>query len=74
MAGAMMPFPERAGSASSLVSIMQMGVAAAIGSGVGAMIDHGPLVLAAVIAGCGLAALAIVPLLPHGTCAANQRS
>ena len=64
MAGAMMPFPEQAGSVSSLVSIVQMSVAAVIGSAIGAKIHLGPTVLAATIAICGLAALAILPLLP----------
>jgi MFS transporter, DHA1 family, multidrug resistance protein len=63
MAGAMMPFPDRAGSASSLISILQMGVAAILGALVGAFIDLGPLVLAGAIAGCGLCALAIAPLI-----------
>lgn len=63
MAGAMMPFPDSAGSASSLVSIIQMGSAAVIGAGVGALIDHGPPVLAAAIGLCGFCSLVIAGVL-----------
>jgi len=63
MAGAMMPFPDSAGSASSLVSIIQMGSAAIIGAGVGALIDHGPPVLAAAIGLCGFCSLVIAGVL-----------
>lgn len=63
MAGAMMPFPERAGAVSSLLGMLQMGFAAVIGTIVGAFIDRGPLVLAGTIAFFGLAALAIQPFI-----------
>jgi DHA1 family bicyclomycin/chloramphenicol resistance-like MFS transporter len=59
MAQAMMPFPDRAGAASSLIGILQMGIAAIIGAGVGAFIDRGPVVLAGTVALSGLAALAL---------------
>lgn len=63
MAGAMMPFPERAGAVSSLLGIFQISVAALIGAAVGAYIDHGPIVLAGTVAACGIAALAIQPFI-----------
>lgn len=63
MAQAMLPFPERAGAASSLIGILQMGTAAVIGAGVGAVIDRGPMILAGVIAACGLWALALQPVI-----------
>lgn len=63
MAGAMMPFPERAGSVSSLLGMMQMGFAAVIGTLVGMYIDRGPIVLAGTVAFFGCAALAIYPLI-----------
>jgi len=63
MAGAMMPFPDRAGAASSLLGIMQIGFASIVGALVGAHIDHGPLVLAATVALFGLCALAIYPMI-----------
>jgi MFS transporter, DHA1 family, multidrug resistance protein len=66
MAGAMMPFPDRAGAASSLLGIMQIGFASLVGAGVGAFIDHGPFVLAGTVAFFGVAALAIHPLIRRG--------
>lgn len=68
MAGAMMPFPDRAGAASSLLGIMQIGFASIVGALVGAFIDRGPLVLAGTVALFGLCALAIYPLIrrPEG--------
>ncbi len=63
MAGAMMPFPERAGAVSSLLGILQIGFAAFVGAGVGAYIDRGPLVLAGTVAFFGLTALAIYPFI-----------
>lgn len=59
MALAMLPFPERAGAASSLIGMLQMGVAALVGAGIGAAIDRGPQVLVLAIACCGFAALAL---------------
>ncbi len=61
-AGAMMPFPERAGAVSSLLGIIQMGGAAIAGASVGALIDHGPVVLAGAIATFGMISLAVQPL------------
>ena len=63
MAGAMMPFPERAGAVSSLLGIFQMGCAATFGTLVGAFIDRGPLVLAGTIALFGVLALPLQPFL-----------
>ena len=63
MAGAMMPFPDRAGAASSLLGIMQIGFASIVGAVVGAFIDHGPLVLAGAVALFGLCAVAIYPMI-----------
>jgi DHA1 family bicyclomycin/chloramphenicol resistance-like MFS transporter len=55
-AAAMMPFPERAGTASSLMGIAQMGTAAAVGIGVSATLGGTGFALAAIIAALGLAA------------------
>ena len=63
MAGAMMPFPERAGSASSLLSIVQMSSASLVGATVGRLIDRGPAVLAIAVAICGVCALLILPFI-----------
>lgn len=57
MSGVMMPFPGRAGTASSLMGILQMSTGAAIGIGVGATIDGSALPLAAVSAVTGLIAI-----------------
>ncbi|MCA0399892.1 MAG: multidrug effflux MFS transporter [Proteobacteria bacterium] len=62
-ANAMMPFPDRAGAVSSLLGMMQASVAAAVGAGVGAFIDRGPIVLAGTVAFFGLASLALYPVL-----------
>lgn len=61
-AGAMMPFPERAGAASSLLGIAQTGSAALAGAAVGALIDHGPIVLAGAIALFGVVSLLVQPM------------
>lgn len=63
MAGAMMPFPERAGAVSSLLGMLQMGMAACVGAGVGKYIDLGPVVLAGTVAFFGVSALAIYPFI-----------
>jgi DHA1 family bicyclomycin/chloramphenicol resistance-like MFS transporter len=63
MAGAMMPFPERAGAVSSLLGILQIGSAAFSGAAVGALIDRGPIVLVGAVAFFGFLALAILPLI-----------
>jgi DHA1 family bicyclomycin/chloramphenicol resistance-like MFS transporter len=59
MAGALTPFPERAGAASSLLGFLQQAVASVIGIAVGQMLDHSALPLALVIAAMGLIALAL---------------
>jgi DHA1 family bicyclomycin/chloramphenicol resistance-like MFS transporter len=59
MAGALMPFPERAGAASSLLGFLQQAVASAIGIAVGQMLDHSALPLALVIAAMGSLALVL---------------
>lgn len=55
---AMAPFPDRAGSASALLGTVQFGIAAVAGSAVGHLHDGTALPMAAVIAACGLLALA----------------
>ena len=55
-AAAMMPFPERAGTASSLMGIGQMGSAAAVGIGVSATLGGTGVSLALIIAVLGLVA------------------
>jgi MFS transporter, DHA1 family, multidrug resistance protein len=59
MASAMMPFPDRAGAASSLLGICQMTFAALVGIGLGQTLGASPLPLPATIAAAGLLALAI---------------
>jgi DHA1 family bicyclomycin/chloramphenicol resistance-like MFS transporter len=59
IAGAMTPFPERAGAASSLFGFIQQTAAALCGSLVGLMLDRGPMPLASAVAFMGLATLAI---------------
>ena len=59
-AGAMMPFRERAGSASSLFSVIQMTMAALAGALVGSLLDRTPLMLPLGISACALTMLAIV--------------
>ncbi|WP_029058242.1 multidrug effflux MFS transporter [Stappia stellulata] len=60
-AAALMPFPERAGTASSLMGIGQMTTAAVIGIGVSASLDGSGMALAGIIAAHGfLAALVFV--------------
>lgn len=54
MAGALTPFPERAGAASSLLGFCQMGFAALVGILVGQTLEHGPLALGVAIAGLSL--------------------
>lgn len=66
MAGALGPFPDRAGSASSLFGFTQFGLAAAVGVGVGASFDGTALPMAAAIAACGVAT-PLACLLPHST-------
>ena len=59
MAGALTPFPERAGAASSLLGFLQQATASAIGIVVGQMLGASALPLAAVIAAMGVLALAL---------------
>lgn len=58
-AGAITPFPERAGTASSLLGFSQMTFAAVIGVGVGHLVEHVPEALAWTIAAMGVANLAL---------------
>jgi DHA1 family bicyclomycin/chloramphenicol resistance-like MFS transporter len=55
---AMAPFPEKAGSASALLGTVQFGAAAVAGSVVGHLHDGTAVPMAAVIAACGILALA----------------
>jgi DHA1 family bicyclomycin/chloramphenicol resistance-like MFS transporter len=57
-AGAMAPFPERAGSASALLGGLQFGVAALASVAVSALHDGTAMPMAGVIAACGLLAFA----------------
>jgi DHA1 family bicyclomycin/chloramphenicol resistance-like MFS transporter len=59
MAGALIPFPERAGAASSLLGFLQQATASAIGIVVGQMLGSSALPLAAIIAAMGVLALAL---------------
>lgn len=56
---ALMPFPDRAGTASSLTGVMQMSVAAVIGLVVGSHFGASGVPLAAIIASLGLGAFLI---------------
>ncbi|NBJ09371.1 multidrug effflux MFS transporter [Microvirga arsenatis] len=57
MASALMPFPERAGAASSLLGICQMTFAAIVGIGLGRNLDGSAIPLPATIAATGVLAL-----------------
>jgi len=59
IAGAMMPFPERAGAASALLGFVQQTVAALCGAAVGAFLAHGAWSLAGGVAVMGCASLAL---------------
>jgi len=59
MAGALTPFPERAGAASSVLGFLQQATASAIGIMVGQMLGASALPLAATIAAMGVLALAL---------------
>ena len=54
IAGALTPFPERAGAASSLLGFIQQSVAALCGAIVGALLGHSawPLAIAVAVTGC----------------------
>jgi MFS transporter, DHA1 family, multidrug resistance protein len=56
-ASAMMPFPDRAGAASSLLGLIQMSFAAAVGAAFGAMLHLSPLLLPLFMTVMGAAAL-----------------
>jgi MFS transporter, DHA1 family, multidrug resistance protein len=58
-ASAMMPFPERAGAASSLLGIFQMGFAALVGIGLGHALGQEPWPLPAAIAASGVLAFVL---------------
>jgi DHA1 family bicyclomycin/chloramphenicol resistance-like MFS transporter len=64
MAGALTPFPDRAGAASSLLGFLQQAVASSIGIVVGQLLGKSALPLALVIAtmGCLALVLALVKL------------
>lgn len=59
MASALMPFPDRAGAASSLLGICQMTAAAILGIALGQNLGTSPLPLPLTIAGTGILALAV---------------
>lgn len=61
-AGALMPFPDRAGSVSSLLGIVQMSFAALVGAGVGMALPFGPIALTATTATMGLCAVLLLPV------------
>jgi DHA1 family bicyclomycin/chloramphenicol resistance-like MFS transporter len=62
-AGAMAPFPEKAGSASGLLGSVQFAIAAVAAAAVGALHDGSAVPMAAVVAGCGFLAFASYRLL-----------
>jgi DHA1 family bicyclomycin/chloramphenicol resistance-like MFS transporter len=59
MAGALMPFPERAGAASSLLGFMQQAIASLVGILAGQTLGRTALPLALIIAAMGTLALAL---------------
>lgn len=59
IAGALTPFPERAGAASSLFGFVQQTAAAIVGALAGVLLDHGALPLASLVAAMGIATLII---------------
>lgn len=63
IAGAMAHQADRAGSASALMGTLQFGAATLAGSLVGAFHNHSAVPMAAVIAGCGMSALALYRLM-----------
>jgi len=58
-ASAMMPFPDRAGAASSLQGLVQMSFAAIVGATLGHFLDGSALLMPAFISAMGLAALLV---------------
>lgn len=59
MAGALQPFPDRAGTASSLMGLIQQSMAAALGALVGVLLGDSAWPVALAIAACGAAALVL---------------
>ena len=59
IAGAMTPFPERAGAASALLSFVQQSAAALCGAVVGALLGSSAWPLAAAVAAMGCATFAL---------------
>ena len=59
MASALMPFPDRAGAASSLLGICQMSFAALLGIALGQHLDGSALPLPIAVAATGVTALAV---------------
>jgi MFS transporter, DHA1 family, multidrug resistance protein len=59
MAGALTPFPERAGAASSLLGFLQQAVGSSVGILVGQSLGRTALPLAVIIAAMGSLALAL---------------
>ncbi len=66
MAGALGPFPDKAGAASALLGFTQMGFAALVGLGVGLAFDGTARPMAMVIALAGCATAAAYWLIVHG--------
>jgi DHA1 family bicyclomycin/chloramphenicol resistance-like MFS transporter len=65
IAGAMTPFPDRAGTTSSLVGVVQQTSAALVGAGVGTMLGHSAWPLAGTIATMGCLSLGLWALMRH---------
>jgi MFS transporter, DHA1 family, multidrug resistance protein len=61
-ASAMMPFPDRAGAASSLQGLVQMSIAAVVGTTLGAVLHHSTLFLPLFIFAMGFCALLLFSL------------
>jgi MFS transporter, DHA1 family, multidrug resistance protein len=61
-ASAMMPFPDRAGAASSLQGLVQMSIAAVVGTTLGAVLHHSALLLPIFIFAMGFCALLLFSL------------
>ena len=66
-AAALTPFPQTAGTASSLMGTLQFGAGAALGVGLGALYDGTAIPLTAVLAGGSLAAALGMPFLPSAS-------
>ncbi len=66
-AAALSPFPQTAGTASSLIGTLQFVSGAAIGAGLGALYDGTALPIAAALCAGGVAAMLWTPLLPSAS-------